>query len=250
MIVKIKKTKIKPAHIEITSSTTSDFFNLNSCSVPYDTVVASNSYVYLVTNTKEAEVLNRMNHLTDTLPSINLKMRTGLIVDFRAKNILRNENEVGSFPLFYSQHIKDGKIVWPQGRSGEYIHTNHFAYLQKNSNYLFVKRFTSKEERRRLQCGIYLSSEYPEYKYISTQNKINFIQCESKNLVFGLYVLLNSSLYDDYYRILNGSTQVNSTEVNSMPVPKKTIIESMGRELMGKDLSERNCNTIIDKWIR
>lgn len=36
--------------------------------------------------------------------------------------------------------------------------------IQENRNYLFVKRFTAKEERRRLQCGVYLSKNYPQYK--------------------------------------------------------------------------------------
>ena len=85
---------------------------------------------------------------------------------------------------------------------------------------MFVKRFTAKEEHRRLQCGVYLARKHPEYTEISTQNKINFISGLrelSECVVYGLYVLFNSTLYDSYYRILNGSTQVNSTEINSMP---------------------------------
>ncbi len=66
---------------------------------------------------------------------------------------------------------------------------------------------------------------------------------------YGLYVLLNSTLYDTYYRIINGSTQVNSTEVNQMPVPDRDVIEAMGKELMHQDLTEANCNKIIDRWI-
>lgn len=123
------------------------------------------------------------------------------------------------------------------------------GYLQENTNYLFVKRFTAKEEKRRLQCGIYLSSDYPKYKYISTQNKLNYIKCDSQEEVYGLYVLLNSTIYDQYYRILNGSTQVNSTEINNMPVPSKEIIRNMGKELEGTDLSQSVCDSILKKWI-
>jgi adenine-specific DNA-methyltransferase len=61
--------------------------------------------------------------------------------------------------------------------------------------------------------------------------------------------LLNSSLYDNYYRILNGSTQVNSTEINQMPIPQRSVIEKMGQELMYKELSVENCNEILQKWI-
>lgn len=75
------------------------------------------------------------------------------------------------------------------------------------------------------------------------------MKCDSPCITYGLYVLLNSTLYDTYYRILNGSTQVNSTEVNQMPIPEREVIEAMGRELMHQDLTEANCNKIIDRWI-
>ena len=38
-----------------------------------------------------------------------------------------------------------------------------------------MKRFTAKEEHRRLQCSIYFSNRFPQFEKISTQNKINFI---------------------------------------------------------------------------
>ena len=125
--------------------------------------------------------------------------------------------------------------------------------LQPNANYLFVKRFTAKEEHRRLQCGVYLARKYPEYANISTQNKINFIsglQNLSECIVYGLYVLFNSTLYDCYYRILNGSTQVNSTEINSMPVPPLASIESMGKELIrAQDMTEECCDQMLRGFI-
>jgi adenine-specific DNA-methyltransferase len=203
----------------------------------------------LITGQDDANVLNRVNKLPETLPDLNLKMKTGLIVDFRARDVLRDEMEDGAYPLFYSQHIRDGRVVWPIGKCGEVIKTDKTAYLQPNNNLLLVKRFTSKEEKRRLQCGIYLQNQCARYKYISTQNKINFIECDSPCITYGLYVLLNSSLYDRYYRILNGSTQVNSTEINLMPFPERGVIEKMGKELMGSDLSTLNCDKIVEKWI-
>ena len=123
---------------------------------------------------------------------------------------------------------------------------------QKNKNYLFCKRFTAKEERRRLQCGIYLAKDFPDYENIGTQNKINFVdhvdghelsECE----VYGIYVLLNSTWFDMYYRILNGSTQVNSTEINNMPVPPLSAIQDMGRQLINADsLTTETCDKIME----
>lgn len=250
MTIKVKKTTIKPRYVSVSSTETSDFTNIESCNIDYDTIVAPNQYVFLVTNPKEAEILSRVNSQTNTLESDNLRMKTGIIVDFRTKEVLRDNKEDGSYPLFYSHHIKDGRVSWPVGREAEYIVTDRNSYLQENTDYLFVKRFTSKEEKRRLQCGIYLKNDHSQYKYISTQNKINYIKCESPELAYGLFVILNSSLYDSYYRILNGSTQVNSTEINCMPVPSKESIRQMGLELIGMELTEKNCDNIIDRWIR
>ncbi len=249
IIIKVKKTRTEPNTINITTSSDSEFSNLRKFEAPYHTVVPKNHYVYLITDEKDANVIERINSLPQTLPDIQLKMQTGIIVDFRTREILRDNMEEGAFPLLYAQHIKDGRVVWPLGKEGEVIQTDHPAYLQENSDFLLVKRFTSKEEKRRLQCGIYLKQRYSQFKYISTQNKVNFVKCDSPCITYGLYVLLNSSLYDAYYRILNGSTQVNSTEINQIPIPSRDVIEKMGRELMHHELTVVNCDKIVDRWI-
>lgn len=255
IIIKMRKTLHKPERITITSTNSNyDFSHSTFFEAPYDTVISGDdSYVYLVTNEEEIETLQLLSTWNDTLPSINLKMKTGLTVDFRNKESLRDEAEECTVPLFYSQHIQNGKVSFPIGKENEYILTDKSGLLQPNANYLFVKRFTSKEERRRLQCGVYLSNRHPEYTKISTQNKINFIDGLyelSECVVYGLYVLFNSTIYDGYYRILNGSTQVNSTEINSMPVPPMHTIEAMGKELIKtRNMSEDTCDQILRSFI-
>ena len=255
IIIKVRKTSEKPGTVTITSSkSNSDFGELTSLTVPYDLVVAGEDYyVYLVTDENEVEVLRKLHKFDKTLPAIGVKMKTGLTVDFRNREALRDSAEDDAVPLLYSQHIQDGKVVFPAGKEHEYIVTEQRGLLQENTNYLFVKRFTAKEEHRRLQCGVYLARKHPEYTEISTQNKINFISGLrelSECVVYGLYVLFNSTLYDSYYRILNGSTQVNSTEINSMPVPPMNTIEAMGKELIRvRDMSEATCDNILRSYI-
>ena len=250
MIVKVKKTREKPQFVKMSSCETSDFSDIRYYDVDYNIIVSPNQFVFLVTSPEESEILSRVNSQPNTLSSDDLPMRTGLIVDFRTREVLRDNDEDGSYPLFYSNHIKNGRVSWPIGREAEYIMTDKSGYLQENTDYLFVKRFTSKEEKRRLQCGIYLKADHSQYKYISTQNKINYIKCDTPEMAYGLFVLLNSTLYDSYYRILNGSTQVNSTEINMMPVPPKDSSMEMGRELIGMELTEQNCDKIVNRWIR
>lgn len=255
IIIKVKKTHEKPAEVLVTSSkTNNDFENVTEIRAPYDVVVSGeDKYVYLVTDTDEIKVLEKLNKLGHTLPDIGLKMKTGLTVDFRNRDILRDESEEGAIPLFYSQHIQDGIVKFPINKEHEYVVTEQKGLQQRNKNYLFIKRFTAKEEKRRLQCGVYLSKKYPQYDVISTQNKINFIDGLATELsecvVYGLYVLFNSTIYDSYYRILNGSTQVNSTEINAMPVPALDIIQEIGRTIIKTmDLSEANCDRILEEY--
>lgn len=255
LILKVQKSRVRPNNIIITSTKSSkDFKNISTISVPYNVVVSDKEfYVYLATNAEEINILQTLNQLEDTLPSLGLKMKTGLTVDFRNRELLRNTPEKATVPLFYSQHIQDGKVKFPIGKDNEYLVAQDKGLLQPNANYLFVKRFTAKEEKRRLQCGIYLAKFFPSYTSISTQNKINFIsglQNLSICVVFGLYVIFNSTIYDRYYRILNGSTQVNSTEVNTMPMPSMAIIEAMGKEFIKvHNMSESTCDTILKEYL-
>ena len=255
IIIKVKKTKKKPENITITTTqSNADFSEKTTFLAPYSTVISGDDlYVYLVTSPEEVDTLAKVNQWKNTLPSIGLRMKTGLTVDFRNREALRDADEEKAVPLFFSQHIQNGKVVFPAGREHEYIVTDQKGLLQNNTNYLFVKRFTAKEEHRRLQCGVYIAKKYPRYQMISTQNKINFI-CGMRELsdciVYGLYVLFNSTLYDSYYRILNGSTQVNSTEINAMPVPPINIIETMGKALIQtRDMSEASCDKILRSYV-
>lgn len=255
IIVKVQKISIKPDVVTITATNSNqDFEDCKSMVVPYDLVVSGDEqYVYLVTTEEEIAVLDKVQKWNKTLPELGLRMKTGLTVDFRNRDVLRDEEEKGAIPLFYSQHIKQGEVLFPIQKEKQYIVTERKGLIQKNRNYLFVKRFTAKEESRRLQCGVYLAKKFPQYQNISTQNKINFIDGilteMSECLVYGLYVLFNSTIYDEYYRILNGSTQVNSTEINAMPVPELAIIQEMGRRIIkSKDFSEKNCNLILEEY--
>ena len=108
------------------------------------------------------------------------------------------------FPSFIHSTSKLEKC-FPIGKEHEYIVTNQEGLLQPNTNYLFVKRFTAKEEYWRLQCGVYLASKYPNYTNISTQNKINFIgglRDLSECIVCGLYVCLTPPFYEVQHKIL------------------------------------------------
>ncbi len=254
MIIKVKKTTEEPKHVLITSSNNNNDFNsLSSLQVPYNDVVSGkDNYVFLPTNSEDMSVIRNIHKYSKTLPEEGFRMRTGIVVDFRQREELRNAPGEHIVPLFYSQHIRDGKVNHNfSGKDYEWIVDEKPSLLQKNKNYIFCKRFTAKEEKRRLQCGVYIAKNFAEYMVIGTQNKINYIDSIDGSemdlpTIYGLFALLNSTLYDMYYRILNGSTQVNSTEVNSIPVPPSKLIKEIGNLLLDTgDMTTVNCDRII-----
>ena len=255
IIIKVIKSQIAPPTIIISSSqNNNDFQNVKKQYVPYDTVVSGQSlYVYLPTSDEEINVLEQIGRYQKTLPQEGLRMRTGIVVDFRQWDDLLAEPGEHILPLFYAQHIRNGRVNHdPSGKEFDWIIDEKPGLIQKNKNYVFCKRFTAKEEKRRLQCGIYLKSDFPQYEKIGTQNKINYVDWidtekeMSLPVAYGIYALLNSTLFDQYYRILNGSTQVNSTEINSIPVPPISLIEQIGCRLMATaDLSIESSDAIV-----
>ena len=100
IIVKVKKTTIRPDIVCITSSSTSDFSDVRKFDAPYNVVVSSRQYVFLVTDGEESAALDKLSHLDETLPSISLPMKTGIIVDFRTREVLRNKDNSVLYRLY------------------------------------------------------------------------------------------------------------------------------------------------------
>lgn len=255
IILKVRKTQKKPKTVLITSSNgNKDFEAITKMVVPYESVVCGpEHYVFMPTNQDEIDVIQQINRYTQTMPDIGIRMKTGIVVDFRQWEDLRKEPGENIVPLFYAQHIRNGLVHHTaSGKEFDWITDEKPGLIQRNKDYVFCKRFTAKEERRRLQCGIYLAENHPNYEMIGTQNKINFVDRVDKKdmdkpLVYGIFVLLNSTLFDQYYRILNGSTQVNSTEINSIPVPPIEMIREMGKALIAtEDLTTESCDAIME----
>ncbi len=94
-------------------------------------------------------------------------------------------------------------------------------------NYVLVKRFTSKEQKRRLHAAVLMKYDFP-YDCIGLENHVNYIYRPrgviSPYEAYGLAAILNTELLDNYFRAINGNTQVNATEIRDLPLPSIEII--------------------------
>jgi len=138
--------------------------------------------------------------------------------------------------LFYGCIMEN---IWPLYKPGkaQYIEesSESLPLLLPNGNYVLLRRFSAKEETRRLIAAPFIGRYYP-YEMIGLENHINYIYRPGGMLkqeeAWGLAVLYNSSFYDRYFRGLNGSTQVGATEVSSIPFPPLEIIIEIGKRAM------------------
>lgn len=260
IILKAVKTKDSLSTISVSSSENADLSSNFHCEVPYKTVVDMNSedlFIMIPTSSQEVDLLDTVKRWENNLIQLGFKLKTGPVVDFRATEYLKEEPTENTVPLLWASHILENKIKFPKlpNKNIQYIEDteDNQSLLLPNKNYLLIKRFTSKEEKRRIQCSLYLSSDLP-YLRIGIENHLNYITKlkgeMTKEEIYGLFTLFNSTFIDTYYRILNGSTQVNATEVNTIPLPSLSNIKAVGKRLMKIDsISTEECDNLIKELL-
>jgi len=196
-----------------------------------------------------------MAHFSTNLGAMGIEVSTGPVVDFRLRDWLCAQPEDGTVPLLYAAHFRGGKLSWPKAmRKANAIRVSNESerWLWANTGYYVVtRRFTSKEERRRIVASIY-PSDLPG-DLVGFENHLNIFhvarQGMSEDLAEGLALFLNCSLVDRYFRQFNGHTQVNAADLRSLRYPDRATLERLGREHGKRTLSQRDIDTIIEKEI-
>lgn len=249
IIFRMEKAKRIGRVIKITTSDDSSMELLSDfTSKQKDLLKSFGNHLFFFTpkTVEEDEVIEKINRLNNNLVSLGYKIKTGPVVDFRMKDLL-SSNKDETVPLIWAQNFQDNKIIIDNNaKIAQYIEKLDNNYLTKNQNTLLIKRFSSIEESKRLQCAIY--EPINGYDIFGIENHLNYLSKLDESTLSGneIYGLFNSTIYDQYYRILNGSTQVNATEINHMPLPSIEIILAIGNELINSnDLSVENCNEIV-----
>jgi len=263
VIIRAVKTTAHQARIEISESINeycADVINRNF--VDYNICVKDdvNSFLYFPTSRQDASTLDFINSWTSSLPELGFRMKTGQLVDFREREWLCHAPDMDTIPLLWPFNFNGSKIRFPVQVSGkpQYLkdHPSTKRLQMDKGSYLLLKRFTAKEVKRRLQCALLFENDFSGFDSFSTENHLNYISKASGVMTmeeqYGLFVLFSSSYLDRYFRILNGSTQVNATEINAMPFPQIESIRSMGaRAMRHRNLDEPTCDSIIeDQFMR
>lgn len=201
----------------------------------------------------EDDLMRLVDKWPGSLSAYGLKISTGPVVPFRATELLDKAGDVPAshVPLLWMNHVQAMQVSWPIGcRKPEYI--KHFmasqALLVPNRNYVLLRRFSAKEEERRLVAGPYLAGMI-NAPVVGLENHLNYIYRPGGTLTedetFGLAALFSSELLDIYFRTSNGNTQVSATELRTMPLPPRNVITAIGREARAL----QNSPTAIDQLV-
>ena len=244
----------KTDSITVTTSVDNGANTVTLPPVPYSFVVdAKDGTLTLPKSVEDTKIVKHINDLPETLSSLGLKMSTGLILDSRCEGMLFTEPMKGALPVLRPSAIKGGQIRFPQPVKRQYIMTDDQRLVQRNKNMIIIKRVPAKSDERFVNSAIYMAAQLPAYKYISTHNKINFIDTIDKSeemsprFIFGLFALLNSTIYDRYISIMSKSKQINAKEMKDLPLPQRNIIENIGMRLMSaRQTTVSVCDQIVN----
>jgi adenine-specific DNA-methyltransferase len=126
------------------------------------------------------------------------------------------------------------------------------SLLIPNKNYILLRRFSSKDDKNRLIAAPYFSN-YIHSDFIGVENKVNYIYRPKghleRNEVVGLCALLNSSLFDSYFRIFNGNVNVSATELKEMSLPPLETIQEIGDTIiLSNNFSVESTNRIVNEY--
>jgi len=188
--------------------------------------------------TVDETIGKEIDRLPFTLAGLGLKASTGPLVPFRAVEHLLDfySRNVKSAPLIWMENITDGKVVWPlancrKAKAVRVLESTKQLTIP-NSNYVMIKRFSTKEGKRRINAGVLLE-RWLDVKSLSIENHVNYIYKIGGKMTeeeaYGLRQLLNSNLYNRYFQISNGSTQVDASVINNIPLPSLDVIATIGR---------------------
>jgi tRNA1(Val) A37 N6-methylase TrmN6 len=227
----------------ITTSNDDTFHDLASHSYPFERIVSPSDiqrFIHVPTapNAREGSVSFRFS-----LEEIGISVSTGPVVDFRLKQHLRDVPDSDTVPLLYPAHFKGGRLEWPKegiSKPNAIVRNEETErWLYPNGFYCVVRRFSSKEERRRIVPNVIEPASFSGAEVLGLENHLNVLH-ESRHglpkpLAYGLAVYLQSSQVDEDFRSFSGHTQVNATDLRLMKYPSREVLVALGEWRLSED---------------
>jgi len=215
--------------------------------------------LHLPTNDMEDKVIKLFKSWSGSLQQYNIQISTGPVVSFRATKYLYEQYQNGSIqlvPLYQLINTAKMQFEFPVFKKNkpQYIQQceETKSLLIPNKNYIFLRRFSAKDDKSRLVATPYFV-DITQAEYIGVENHLNYIYRPKghldRNEILGLSALLNSNLFDTYFRTFNGNINVSATELREMPLPPLEDIKQIGNQIiLQNDFSQLKVDEIVNSY--
>jgi adenine-specific DNA-methyltransferase len=208
--------------------------------VPYASVVEPadpHQFIRILADDADTTTSKVFAALPCVLADTGIGVSTGKVVDFRATEHLREWPGTDTVPLIYPGNLKSGRVTWPleiRKPQGLASCADTQKLLLPGERYVLVKRFSAKEERRRVVAAIYEGGDFGA-SAVGFENHLNVFHCRGHGLdehvARGLCLWLNSTIVDQFFRTFSGHTQVNATDLRSLRYPSPAQLAALGGAL-------------------
>ncbi len=239
--------------VTVSTSTDDGFTDLVSHEHSFDRIVLpgdSERFIHVPASPRQDGV-ESSPMIRCSLEELGVKVSTGPVVDFRLKSHLRDQRGPHDVPLLYPGHFSGHGVTWPAGaakkpnaieRNGE---TEKWLY--PTGFYCVVRRFSAKEERRRIVASVVDPKVFEQATVLGFENHLNLFHENKRGLspalAHGLALFLNSTAVDESFRRFNGHTQVNATDLRRMKYPCRDVLSDLGEWAMRRKMLTQ---TMID----
>ncbi len=251
MLVRLSRKSQTPS-ISVGSSTTK-FDKANIKLYPSASLIVGNDLVVRIDP-------SCISLFDKTIAEKGLCASTGKVVDFRSRDYISNDKpvDVPSVPLVYAGNFPGGKFSHPLDTLGKgqwFKTTDDWAKRQvlPPGNYVVVRRFSAKEEKRRVVAYPLVTDRELALEnhtsYIHAGSPRHTIPLQSPNLARGLAIWLDSTLVDDWFRGVSGSTQVNARDIKAIPCPDLSALEKVGRN-WHPDMTQSETDSVCEELMK
>jgi hypothetical protein len=229
----------RQGNVTISTSTDDSLADFGSHVESFDQVVFpgdTERFIHVPTSDKRSPV-DGSPEIHCTLDELQVEVSTGPIVDFRMRPYLRDDCEPGAVPLLYPGHFSHQSATWPKSgwKKANAIVRNAQTerWLYPSGYYVVVRRFSAKEEKRRIVASVVEPAAFPHASALGFENHLNVFHTRKnglpENLARGLMVFLNSTAVDETFRRFNGHTQVNATDLRQLRYPSQATLLELGK---------------------
>lgn len=224
--------------VVVSNSTDDTFSDLTTHQHRFDPIVFpgdEENFIHVPTSLERTAV-ELSPGIRYSLTGIGVQVSTGPVVDFRLKDHIHQQPQPGDVPLLYPGNFTGAEPCWPKEgmKRGNAIARNALTerWLYPSGFYTVVRRFSAKEERRRIVASVVSPCNFRAAAMLGFENHLNVFherrQGIPEALAHGLAVFLNTTAVDEQFRRFNGHTQVNATDLRLMNYPSRKALIALG----------------------